>query len=159
VNGQRPYRCQNPKCSADPHGRSIYDFWAAEPVCPKCKCDARKPRMGGVVIPLVVLHFEPPVAGIDGMGTGFLACNERVKVGASSSVRVTGDPTVVTCPDCKLTEAYRAAAETWGWKVVEGADYMLLIDPAAGTITRRDNDPKEAARAAAEPGCCGSDPK
>lgn len=156
IDGLRPYRCQNGRCSADPHGRAIYDFWAAEPVCPKCGCDGRRPRTAHVVIPLVVLHFVPPLEKVEGMGTGYLACDPSVRVGAGNT-RATGDPTVVTCPGCKQTDAFKAALDSWGYKLVDAGDYMVLIDPGAGTLVRKDKSAKEVAeRRVREEGCCGA---
>lgn len=156
----KPYRCQNKRCSTDPHGRLIYDFWCEPPgKCPKCGLVEGDPRSRGLVIALVVVHFNPPHPAIDDLGTGFVACSPDVRVG-TGNVRATGDPTVVTCPDCKKTPEFIAALDTWGWTLVAASDYEVVIDPVAGTIAKRTASkavPKAVPPAAApvEEGCCG----
>lgn len=120
------YRCQNAKCSTDPHGRLIFDFEADAPVCPTCGSDGRKDP--NLVIKLVTVHFDPP-SHVFGRGLGHPACNPKKSV---RGVMATGDPGSVSCKACKASEAFRQAerdAKPW-----DEADYAVEIDPVKGTI-------------------------
>jgi hypothetical protein len=109
----KPYRCQNQACSEDHAGRLIFDFWAERPVCPKCGADGK--IMPNVVIPLVLMHFDPP-SKVFGRGMRILACTRKGY--GQANVSVTGNPTCVNCPDCKKSAEYLAIADEWGIETV-----------------------------------------
>lgn len=108
MNKLKPFRCQNPKCSTDPAGRSIFDFWAAKPVCPKCGTDGAK--CSHVVIALTVVHFDPP-SNVEGRGLRIMACTRR-PYGAGEAV--TGHPEAVNCQACQATAEWQKHAAERG---------------------------------------------
>lgn len=94
------YRC---------HPCGKFEFTADRPVCPQCGTDGDDPRIKarGFVIPLVILHFDPP-SGLPGMGKNRPACDQTLYVG-HNGVRATGEPSAVSCAACKLTEEFALA--------------------------------------------------
>lgn len=110
--GKRLYRCRNPKCTENPAGTPGYEFWAAPGEkglvsCPKCNIASTDPRLGRLITPLQIVHYEPP-SEVDGIGAGHLAC-KRGETPLKGSVR-SGEPSVVNCPYCKSTDAWKANA-------------------------------------------------
>lgn len=102
----RLFRCVNPKCREGiQHG---HDFTAEGPVatCPKCGVKSNDPKFGHIIVPLVVIHFNPPSGVVEGIGAGFAACEPTVPI---AGLRATGVPSVVNCPKCIETEAYKKA--------------------------------------------------
>lgn len=109
---QRPYRCCSEECSTDPAGRLIFDFWAETGVCPKCGGT----EADGIVQALEIIHFDPPKS--KRRGHGHRACNPKKAIFGGHA---TGHPSVVNCPHCKATAA---------WKKVM-AEFMGLDEPEA----------------------------
>jgi NAD-dependent SIR2 family protein deacetylase len=102
-----PFRCYNPECTPNPNRQ--FDFWATEPVCPKCKADQRKSDDAGIIMNLEVIHFDPPHPKYAhmGRGTGANACSGKPK-----GMR-TGDPRHVNCPKCLETAELKKAVVDW----------------------------------------------
>lgn len=91
------YRCLN--CSAE--------FEADRPACAKCDIDpAKDPRDKDIVVPLVLIHFDPPGKRV-GQGAGHAACDPKIRVG-SPKCAFSGEPTAVNCAACKATAVYIA---------------------------------------------------
>jgi hypothetical protein len=103
----KPYRCQNEACSEDAAGRLIFDFWTERPICPKCGTDGK--QMPDIVIPLAVVHFDPP-SHVKNRGQRIAACDSQGYGGRA----VSGNPNVVNCPECRATAAWKTTAEDWG---------------------------------------------
>jgi len=103
----KPFRCLNPECA--PRIGKTFDFWGDEPVCPKCKADERKDDDRGIIIPLEIIHFDPPHPkyAIMQRGQGVNACTGRIR-----GMR-TGDPRQVNCPRCLGTDVLKKAAVEW----------------------------------------------
>lgn len=116
--GMKPYRCQNEACSTDDHGRLIFDFWAEQPVCPKCGADGREGKFRHIVIALSLVHFDPP-SQVRGVGQRTKACDS---LHYANGQVATGNPNSVTCPVCKATDVYQRVAEQWGMEVVAMAE-------------------------------------
>lgn len=98
------YRCLNEK-----HGPKGLEFTADPKTC-RCECGRSwsDPEVAGVhLIELVVLHFDPP-SGLPNRGKRHLACDPSIKVG-SSDHRATGVASVVNCPACRESAAFKAA--------------------------------------------------
>lgn len=112
VNPLRPWRCVNPACTERPFGLCEYDFWAKEPVCPKCGANAKSPQSGHLIVELVIIHLDPP--GAWGRGQGVYACTGK----PFRKDPATGDPTVVTCPLCKELPAWKERVAAWNMEVV-----------------------------------------
>lgn len=76
--------------------------------CPNCGMSNAHPALGGNVVPVEVLHFEPPAtAALYGRsGRGTIACNPATKVIGSPGLRFTGEPLAVNCPECMKTPEY-----------------------------------------------------
>lgn len=130
------YRCQNAKCSEDPHGRLIFDFEGTEPVCPKCGTDGRKRPQ--VVIKREVVHYEAP-GPVEGYGVGHPACAPGKR-----ALRRSGAPQAVTCAACKGTEAFRQALAALDGPEdglvdvpADQRDFPVEIDLARGVIKKK----------------------
>src|SRR5687767_1359545 len=104
----KPFRCQNSECSEDEAGRLIFDFWADKPVCPKCGTDAK--TMPNIVIPLTIVHFDPP-SKVFGRGLRILACTRKHYGGGET---VTGNAGSVNCPACKESPEWQKIAQERG---------------------------------------------
>lgn len=111
------------------------DFRATEPVCPNPKCgidgrEGSKHPLRHMIVPVVVLHFHPPVSPdhLGKPGKGYLACNPTVAVG-SGGFRATGDPRVVNCPGCKASPDY----QPFGVEAVPN-EYALPDEPPQRTF-------------------------
>jgi hypothetical protein len=127
------FRCQNQKCSTDPHGRLIFDFESNEPVCPNCKADARLPEFKHTVIKLTTihLHLKDPKGQDIGQGSRY-----RVACGGSLAGRHgSGDAIAVNCPECKATKEYKGimAANEWG-VIPEGNPEIVGMDMEKGSF-------------------------
>lgn len=130
------FRCQNPDCTEDPHGRLIFDFEAAEPVCPKCHADGRLPEFSQRVLRLETIHYltrdqSGPIVGL--LGTRYrLACSPGKTL---DGVRATGSPPDVNCRACRETPEWRAAYA--GEEAVSAEhDLKVNIDLGNQTIAR-----------------------
>lgn len=124
----KPYRCHNPKCADDPHGKQRHDFAAEFPVCPKCKWDGRKPGFSNGVIALACIHFDPPnqvQAYNPNVTHASLKCRACDPAKPIAGGHGTGNPTAVTCPACKETPAFKAAIEAWQEGRYE--DYVVTL--------------------------------
>ncbi len=83
-------------------------FEAAAPGCAACGIDpAARREDEGVVVQLVVTHFDPPTKRA-GRGKGHAACDPKVKVGRPG-LAFTGEPDAVNCPACKAGAEFMAA--------------------------------------------------
>ncbi len=106
------------------------EFEAAKPACAECGIDpATNPGDAGAVVPLVLIHFDPPTKRA-GRGLGYAACDARVKVGAPKC-GFSGHPKAVNCPRCKATEAFLAAGEDGSGLVDAVAERR--VGPVSGT--------------------------
>lgn len=125
----RCYLCPGPK------GIPGLDFTADKPVCPTCGVDpGADPRDAGVVVKLQVIHFDPPRR--PGRGYGHAACDPKLKVGAGGVV-ATGEPSVVNCPACRGTDAWKAvdSGEPQPAAGMPSGDMIVNIDREKMTIT------------------------
>jgi hypothetical protein len=95
----RLWRCLNPACAPDT------DFAAAAGTCPKCGLTIGRGRAGHLIVPLVVVHYDPP-SGIEGIGKNEPACQPGTPI---YGLQATGAPDAVNCPACKATEAWQQA--------------------------------------------------
>lgn len=124
-----PLRCVNPDCCGDDTAsRPQFDFEATAdaPVCPKCGADARDEEGRHVVHPLAVIHYML----IDRTNGKIRTANGRRSVacdptaadipvnmramrhgGEKPEANATGEPSSVTCPACKASEAWKADAD------------------------------------------------
>lgn len=124
------WRCQRQSCSTDPHGRCVFDFEDRFGKCPKC--GATHKANPQVVIKLQVLHFDPPgevIADVQ-RGKNHFACEPGKPMQIGSGNVATGDPSVVNCPKCKLTEDYLRAIDEWDGAVVEAENTTVEINLA-----------------------------
>lgn len=128
------WRCHNEDCSADPHGRLIFDFEADKPVCPKCGADPRKPEFRETVVRLETMHLLVK----DANGPIFersrrltLACKPGAKL---TTERASMMRQVVNCPSCKRSAAFREAPAVDG--NFDDADFDVDVDTAKGEIRK-----------------------
>jgi hypothetical protein len=126
------YRCLNLKC-ADKTGIPGHEFVSDKPVCDRCGTDQNHPRFGRYIHTLKVIHFDPP-SHIDGEGMGFLACDPKR---ALLNARATADPTVVNCPLCLDTDAWRTANKQRG--VLEEDDFSVRINLPNGAVAKSES--------------------
>ena len=104
----RLWKCWNAKC-ADKPGMPGHDFVGEDAVgkCDKCGLASNDPRFGRLIVPRVILHFDAPSGIVDGAGVNYAACEpERTR---AKGYRMTGEPSAVTCPACRGTEAFAKA--------------------------------------------------
>jgi hypothetical protein len=120
------WKCWN--CTDD-RGNPGKDFAGTEPVCPGCGLDARTPDGKDAVVARATIHLDPPHPVRRNKGTGKRACDGKpVGTGMASGV-----PDAVTCPACRATAAYRAAADEFGDGATPAeADYPVAEGHAAG---------------------------
>ncbi len=104
----RFYRCYNPDCATNPHGRLGFDFEAEQPTCPKCQTDGNDPLYSQVVISLILMHFELP-SKVKLVGTGRVAC--KPDVNAIGKARFSREPTAVNCKACRATDVFKSASK------------------------------------------------
>lgn len=101
------YLCRNHPDTV--HG---HPFEADKPVCPRCGMDRdADPSHAQYIADRVVVHMEPPHPLKFDRGAGHAACDPALKTGTrvkGVAVVTTGEPLAVTCPACKLTEAFAA---------------------------------------------------
>ena len=106
------YKCGNPKCQALNQGV----FLAEKPTCPQCLKSMDDPKFGRMIIRQPFIHFDPP-SEIEGIGEGHRACDSDKCIQAETTPggmpnpwhAGTGNVTVVNCPACMATDAYKAA--------------------------------------------------
>lgn len=127
----RMYRCNNPV-----HGLKGREFEADPEAC-ICECGwewKNEIVRQGYMQELIILHFDPP-SEFPNRGLRHLACDPKTAVGSSGS-RATGEPSVVNCPRCKETDAFKNSAR--------GANPMLDIPKAVEmVIAAAATEPKE----------------
>lgn len=127
------YRCQNSKCSDDPHGRLIFDFALPadqQPICPKCGTSLKNEPL--IVIRRKLIHFDPPHPVIGDRGQRCAACDPAVKWEASDHVGFTGAPEAVTCLDCQATEVWKKLAVERRYR--QEYDFTIEVDPKTKTV-------------------------
>lgn len=91
-------------------------FYKDAPVCPRCSLSADDEKMGRLIQRLVLTHFDPPT-DVPGIGINVRACEPTKSILADDRAggipnpwhAGTGDVTVVNCPACMASEAYRIA--------------------------------------------------
>lgn len=93
----RLWRCVNPE-----HGK--HDFEAGRPVCPECGAGEDGRSRARFILPLKVVHFDPPA--FPGVGRNVKACDGKPW---GEGVMATAAPSAVTCPACMETGEYKAA--------------------------------------------------
>ena len=118
------YRCLNPACTTHDYGISKFDFWSEQPMCPKCGASAKDPESCHLILPLASIHFH--IINKWGRGTGMRACDGKPFGRQPAAIT----PQLVTCPECKLTEAWRQAAQ------VSGFEPVVEISPERGEELR-----------------------
>lgn len=125
------YRCYNPRCADRPEIMPGFDFMAETPTCPKCGTsqEHKNPRLAGLIVNRVTIHFDPPHPAVDNVGLNTLACDPSKAVGR---YQASGDPDAVTCPACRLTEAWHQANTAKSFDPAD--DVPLEINVAAGAI-------------------------
>lgn len=100
------YRCYNEDCTEQANGRLGFDFEAGVPVCPKCKCDGRKPEFASMINELPTTHLVvKDKAGpiITSMGRRRIAC---MPTSNKYPERATDLPSAVNCSACKESKYY-----------------------------------------------------
>lgn len=106
------YRCGRPSCMTKEKGQ----FWSETPICPQCKLEANDPKFGHKIIRLTILHLDPPT-DFPGIGKSHRACDVTKSIQAPDGPggvpnpyhAGTGVVSMVNCPACKLTQAYKDA--------------------------------------------------
>ena len=122
---KRRYKCWNCLDDRQMPGR---EFEAVLPVCPTCTLDGRTPDGKGVLLEIPFFHFAPPHPVLKGKGTGKRACDGKPT--GTDRQPCTGEPSVVTCPACLKTDAYREEAEKAGVPVaVAERDFRIESPP------------------------------
>lgn len=111
------FRCYN----CDPVGGKL--FQSRVNTCPACKLSGDDPKVGGMIAPCVVIHFDPPHPIVKNRGLNIIACQPGKKVG-EDGLRATGDPREVLCPACKVTKAWKDLSE---WMAVPPAYRVPLV--------------------------------
>lgn len=102
------FRCYD--CYLKSRGDREYSEWNGDiPTCQRCKATAP------MVVPLVDIHLvisDPNGPIVTGMGRFRMACRPmRDKLATKQVASMTGDPSAVTCLECKRTKSYREALE------------------------------------------------
>lgn len=109
------FRCLRPKCA---EGKNGFEFQAEKAQCPKCGLRREDPRMGQFLVPLHIVHFDPPDEPELGKGKNYRACDPGQPITVpmtrdgkhpASRDHGTAVPQAVTCPACKQTPVYKAA--------------------------------------------------
>lgn len=109
-----------------------HDFAAEQPVCDRCGTDAKSGGLAASkIIALKVLHFDAPDPVRPGRFVNAAACDIALTVG---KVRLTGEPSVVNCPACKMTQEWKTADAAS--RVVLDEDFPIQIDTEAGVIRK-----------------------
>ena|SRR5579872_813795 len=124
------FRCHNPKCSTDPHGKLGFDFEApvSAIVCPKCGA-GKTARSAALITKLAVIHFDPPT-DIHGIGQNFAVCNPEKPIG--KGMRGTGVHDAVTCQACRATELFQSSYAAS--RLMDGEDFEVEFDAREGRI-------------------------
>lgn len=84
--------------------------------CPNCGLSNTHVSHGGNVVPLLLVHFDPPLTKemYGRAGKGHIACNPAEPVVKArpkgQELYATGEPLAVTCPKCKETAAFKGMA-------------------------------------------------
>lgn len=114
------YRCVNSACKTT-------EFTAPAAICPTCAAD------GPLVHQLAIIHFDPP-SRYPHRGLGHCACDPKTHIGRK---RGTGEHSVVNCPACKATKAYRESLPEY-----DGAEAVKVPDQDAEfEVTHTANGP------------------
>jgi hypothetical protein len=103
-DGLKPYRCF---FCLTAEGKWL-QFESAEPVCPSCGADSRKPQHKNSIVPLELIHYlirdeHGPIVGSGALYK--LACKPEQK---HMDKHCTGEPAQVTCPKCRRNEVHKA---------------------------------------------------
>lgn len=112
---KKMYRCYRPTCLQDKRGM----FYAEQGKCPRCGLDEKDQRLGHKIQRLAIIHFDPP-SDFPGVGMGYRACDPKKQIAVTLESDeygrkkapthvATGNPEVVTCPECIATQAYQDA--------------------------------------------------
>lgn len=126
----RLWRCYNQKCSDSPH-KPGHDFSADGPKCDRCGTDGTLPKFAHLIVPLKIVHFDPP-SHVDDIGLGFIACQPTEPIG---KYRATGDPGSVNCPACRVTEAWEKANKSMTFHAED--DMGLVLDLAKQMVSKK----------------------
>lgn len=104
--GHNLWRCYNPDCAEDEHGRLGYDFAAADPnkpACPKCQ------RTGATKVEQVCLVVLDPAGAIKSPhGNRRIACRPDLKKHVK---HCTENTAAVTCQACQQSPDFAAIEE------------------------------------------------
>lgn len=84
-------------------------FESDKPVCPDCGIDGTVPRWSGKVVPMSMIHYDPPMDRPASQHHNHAACDSRIKTFTDDAVMLTGERIAVTCPACKETEAFKGS--------------------------------------------------
>jgi len=101
--------------------------------CPKCVADKAIPRYASLIAEIVMIHFDAP-GDLPGYGSGVMACEPTMTIPNKRGDRATGEPSAVTCPMCKQTDAWKECMAEMGLPVVPKTadfDYMAERDRIA----------------------------
>lgn len=87
-------------------------FEADRPVCPHCGLDRdASPEYRSYIADRELVHFDPPHPIIADRGMNRTACSNQPLGGdprnGGKTVIASGDREAVTCPACKMTEAFK----------------------------------------------------
>lgn len=134
--GQRRYRCF--ACLSHGGRKLGRDFLASTDTlsvsCPNCGLEAADPKGGALIVPVAVVHYEPPKAKLSAtvrrmVGADRVACDaEDAGPASGRGIMRTGEPAAVTCPACRGSEAFKAEAGAVGLD----PRFDLPVKPAAG---------------------------
>lgn len=95
----RRYRCTN--CGNE--------FVSERQACVACDIDAtHDPVAKRAILPLALIHYDPPHPKIQGRHTNMRACDPKTPIGKG---RGTGEARHVNCDACKATPAYQQAVQ------------------------------------------------
>lgn len=101
------FLCRN---HPDPAGGAPFE--ADKPVCPFCGLDRdERPEYRQYIAEREVVHFDPPHPVLLGGGLNKTACGSQPLGGDPRNGRfvyASGDRLAVTCPACKLTDAFKS---------------------------------------------------
>lgn len=112
----RRYRCSNPQCQAANQGVFLAEVSLEKATCPQCKKCGGDPKFGRLIARQPFIHFDPP-SEVEGFGEGFRACDPATSITAQMHASGMPNPwhagtgviSVVNCPACMETEAYKKA--------------------------------------------------
>lgn len=104
--GSGMFRCYN--CVDPANGKPGVMFESAVPKCPDCGVDGTIERFHSLIVPVAVIHYDPPHPTIKGVAARYHACTPSNEIGKCDGM-ATGEILAVTCTACLDTPAALAA--------------------------------------------------